>query len=82
MAAELNLSTGSRGGSPNEAITFAEASPLLREVEEAHAQLQAAFKDSAAKAANGDIDLMERVRRLEASFNAVAQSHKATVQQD
>lgn len=68
--------------SPNVGLTFAEASPLLREVEEAHAQLQAAFKDSAVeKAANGDIDLMERVRRLEASFGVMAQSRKAAAQQ-
>lgn len=68
-------------GPADEAVPFAEASPLLREVEEAHAQLQAAFKDPTVdKIASGDIDLMERVRRLEASFDAIAQSRKASAQ--
>ena len=56
-----------------------EASPLLREVEEAHAQLQAAFTDrqgdSGTRESNeeefGDnVDLAERVKRLEATFGA------------
>lgn len=62
-----------------------EASPLLREVEEAHAQLQAAFEDrhvdaSPGGADDGDelgdgIDLVERVRKLEATFGALANHH-------
>lgn len=54
---------------------MAEASPLLREVEEAHAQLQAVFQDSGGEKSNDHpVDLVERVRRLEASFNAITQS--------
>lgn len=50
-----------------------EASPLLREVEEAHAQLQAAFNETAGDQGqlDDDVDLVERVKRLEASFGAL-----------
>jgi len=52
---------------------YAGASPLLREAEEAHAQLQAAFKDPEdSEGSSAGIDLVERVRRLEASFDALA----------
>lgn len=47
-----------------------DASPLLREVEEAHAQLQAAFEETAESESLADVnvDLVERVKRLEATF--------------
>lgn len=70
-------STGSPGKHriADETINFAEASPLLREVEQAHAQLQAAFKEPGAdRRGDSAIDLAERVRRLEASFNAISQN--------
>eukprot|EP00737_Agarophyton_chilense_P001456 gb/GEZJ01001635.1/.p2 GENE.gb/GEZJ01001635.1/~~gb/GEZJ01001635.1/.p2 ORF type:complete len:465 (-),score=91.60 gb/GEZJ01001635.1/:433-1827(-) len=56
-------------------VNITEASPLLREVEEAHAQLQAVFQDSSGeKGKHPSIDLEERVRRLEASLNAISQN--------
>lgn len=56
-------------------MRFLEASPLLREVEEAHAELQAAFQEPESQEEEdfGDgIDLVERVKRLEASFGALS----------
>eukprot|EP00177_Eucheuma_denticulatum_P006642 GFKZ01012077.1.p1 GENE.GFKZ01012077.1~~GFKZ01012077.1.p1 ORF type:complete len:389 (+),score=95.56 GFKZ01012077.1:151-1317(+) len=69
-------------GEADEGVSFAEASPLLREVE----LLQATFKDSVGGKAGGGAreklggektDLMERVQRLEASFDAIAKNRKA-----
>lgn len=82
MTATTGELEASVSGEANETMSFAEASPLLREVE----LLQAAFKDSvggkagrgaAEKLAGEKTDLMERVQRLEASFDAIAKSRKA-----
>lgn len=56
---------------------FMAASPLLREVEEAHAALQAAFQDTdqaEPEYADDHIDLVERMKLLDASFRALEQA--------
>lgn len=62
-------------GESVDVINLPEASPLLREVEGVHAQLEAVVKKSdKPEGSSIDEELKERVRRLEASFDKIAQS--------
>lgn len=70
----IALGNVGRAGLPRgEGSALVEASPLLRSVEEAYAQLQSAFSD-AAPGANVDdnTELMKRVREVEAVFDALS----------
>lgn len=63
-------------------MRFLEASPLLREVEEAHAELQAAFQEPEGhedEQLSDGIDLVERVKRLEASFGALSKKRVSDI---
>lgn len=60
-----------RNGFSNEAVSFVQA-PLLRQVEETHAQLQTIYNEDNNDSHDSVVDLVERVKRLEASFGAYA----------
>lgn len=75
ITAEIDESPTGIVRRPGEAISHVEGSPLLREVEEAHAQLQAAFQEPERKKVGSPAKALEdRVRRLEASLNALVQN--------
>lgn len=58
---------------PSEGLNFPVDSPLMKEVEEQHAILEAAMGETESDKQSDAKDLEERVRRLEASLSAFRQ---------
>lgn len=65
------------GVSRDSGVALVEASPLLRSVEEAYAQLQSAFSEATPGVnADDNTELLKRVKEVEAVFGALSYSHR------